>query len=181
MPPRIILLLVHMIIWQTSASPLGSIAKSFIERVSIPSSTSITSNNTVDETFTCFTRDKGDPIIAFTQCTPVLTHLLRLPDASEKKLYDGSVAKPTYYSASPCVVIRGTRTSGPNIKISTQEIVDYARHLLTACRRSNGGGIWSVDPKWYVALRSGRTEIGRSSVSWLNETGILESLEDDSE
>ena len=68
----------------------------------------------------------------------------------------------------------GTRASGSEINISKQQIVSYGRDLLTACRPQDGGGLWNVGPKWYVAIRGATSAAPSASGLWEggNETWV---------
>ncbi len=150
------LLLAHPIVSNNVAAlPPPGPSTSHVSSISALASTSPSSNNTLDEKFSCFPQGPQSRSVSWATCTPILTWILRFPDAFEKHIYKGSALQPIYLSPLPCQIILGTRTSGNEIKISKQEIVSYARSLLDACRSRNAGGIWHVSEKWYVAIKGG--------------------------
>jgi len=144
------------IVSNVAALPPPRPSTSYVSSISALVSTSPPNNNTLDEKFSCFPAGPQSRPISWATCTPILTWILRFPDAYEKHIYKGSALQPIYLSPPPCQIILGTRISaGTAIKISKQEIVSYARNLLDACRSRNAGGIWHVSEKWYIAIKGG--------------------------
>ena len=151
-----------------SPTLLGSLRLHILE-----SNTSTTPfNKTIEAYFSCFPRSHRDPPVTWVTCQPTLDHILRQPDAFEEHVYGETTGKPIHFSGPPCMVMLGSWISDAEITISKQQVVNYARYILDACRPINGGGFWNVNSRWYVAVKGADPDLSNASGLWRgpNET-----------